>query len=80
MVVAAPKIPFTGFHAVEVRNSITPNFPIASEDSLKSTTRIPMMKMMMVADATAVREEKNRSKTFFLGEMAKERTFLFCRK
>jgi hypothetical protein len=32
------------------------------------------MKMMMVADAIAVREEKNRSKTFFFGEMAKERT------
>jgi preprotein translocase subunit SecB len=26
-------------------------------------------------DATAVRDEKNRSKTFFLGEMAKEGTF-----
>jgi hypothetical protein len=29
---------------------------------------------MTVMDATAVRDEKIRSKTFFRGEMAKERT------
>jgi hypothetical protein len=32
------------------------------------------MKTMMVKDATAVSEEKNRSKIFYFGEMAKERT------
>ena len=76
MVVAAPNIPVTGFHAVEVRKSISPNFPIASEDSFKSTEIMPMIKMMTVKDATAVREEKKRSGKFFFGKMAKERTFL----
>ncbi len=79
MVVAAPKIPVTGFQVVEVKKFTSPNFPIASQDSLTSTARIPMMKMMMVKDAMAVREENNRSTKFFLGKMAKERTFLFCR-
>jgi hypothetical protein len=79
MVVAAPKICVTGFHVVEVRKFTSPNFPRASDDSLTSTARIPTMKIMMVKEAMAVREENNRSTTFFLGKMAKERTFLFCR-
>lgn len=61
MLVAAPKMPVTGFQAVEVKKFMIPNFPIAREDSLTRTTRIPMMKMMTVSDATAVRKEKNRS-------------------
>jgi hypothetical protein len=56
MVVAAPNIPVTGFQAVEVRKPTTPNFPMASEDSFKSTAMMPMIKMMTVKDATAVRE------------------------
>ena len=67
MVVAAPKIPVTGFQAVEVRKSISPNFPIASEDSLKSTAMMPMIKMMTVKDATAVRERKEQIRDIFLG-------------
>ena len=76
MVVAAPNIPVTGFHAVEVRKSISPNFPIASEDSFKSTEMMPMIKMMTVKDATAVREKKSSSGMFFFGDMANEMTFL----
>jgi hypothetical protein len=71
MVVAAPNIPVTGFHAVEVRKSISPNFPIAREDSFKSTAMMPMIKMMTVKDATAVREEKKSSGISFLGDVAK---------
>ena len=56
MVVAAPKTPVTGFQVVVVRKSKSPNFPMASEDSLKSTTTMPIMKIMTVKDATAVRE------------------------
>ena len=59
--VAAPKMPVTGFQVVEVKKFTRPNFLNASEDSLKRTTRIPIMKMMTVMDATAVRREKNRS-------------------
>ena len=57
MVVAAPKTPVTGFHVVEVMKLTTPNFPIARVDSCMSVTRIPMIKMITVNDATAVREE-----------------------
>ena len=75
MVVAAPNIPVTGFHAVEVRKSISPNLSIASEDSFKSTTMMPMINMMTVKDATAVREKKSSSGICFFGDMANERTF-----
>lgn len=75
IVVAAPKTPVTGFQAVEVRKSISPNFPIASEDSLTSTMMMPMIKKMTVKDAIAVRERKISSGIFFCGDMANERTF-----
>ncbi len=76
MAVAAPNIPVTGFHAVDVRKSLSPNFAIASEDSFRSTAIIPMMKIITLKDATAVREEKNNSVRFFLGDMANTETFL----
>ena len=79
IVVAAPKTLVTGFQAVDVRKLISPNFPIASEDSLTSTNRIPIMKIMMLKDAMAVRKEKRKSMRFFLGTMAKDATFLLCR-
>jgi hypothetical protein len=76
MVVAAPNTPVTGFHVVEVRKSINPNFPIASEDSLTSTTTMPIIKMITVKDAAAVRERKRSSGIFFLRGIANARPFL----
>jgi len=38
---------------------------------------MPMIKMMTVKDATAVREKKSSSGMFFFGDMANERTFCF---
>ena len=76
MVVAAPKTPVTGFQTVEVRKSTTPNFPIASDDSRSRTVIIPMIKMMTVEDASAVREKKNSSGKFRLGDIATEPAFL----
>jgi hypothetical protein len=75
IVVAAPKTPVTGFQAVDVRKLTIPNFSIESEDSLTSIINMPIIKMITVKDAIAVREEKNRSNKFFLGEMANEEPF-----
>ncbi len=61
MVEAAPKISLTGFHAAEVRKPAIPNFAIAGNDSLMSTARMPMMKIMTVKDARAVSDENRKS-------------------
>jgi hypothetical protein len=59
--VAAPNSLLTGFHAVDVKNFINPNLPMASEDSLTRTSKIPTIKIMIANEATAVTEENNRS-------------------
>ena len=65
-VVAAPNDSLTGFQSVDVRNRRIPNFFIEREDSCSKTTKIPTTRRMMVNDATAVRNEKEKSTAFFL--------------
>ncbi len=79
MAVAAPKIPLTGSHAVDVRKSKTPNVLIAGQDSAMRTAIIPTMKKITEKDAMAVREEKARSMGFLFDETSKGQSLLIDR-
>jgi len=66
ILVSAPKDSFTGSQSVEVRNFMTPNFPIASEDSEISTYKIPMINIMTENEAMAVTDANIVSTGFLL--------------
>jgi hypothetical protein len=71
MFVAAPNNSLTGSQSVDLRKCMTPNFWIAKDDSETRTYTIPIITRITEKDATAVREENNKSTGFLLADLRK---------